>query len=543
MPKYIFVTGGVVSSLGKGLTSGAIGLLLESHGLRVALQKLDPYINVDPGTMSPYQHGEVYVTSDGAETDLDLGHYERFTNATLSRDSNYTTGKIYNEVISKERRGDYLGSTVQVVPHITDEIKSSIRKADRDGVDVVISEIGGTVGDIESLPFLEAIRQFALDEGKGNVLFIHLTLLPYLSASGEVKTKPTQHSVGRLREIGILPDILICRTEQDIEDDIRRKISLFCNVPVEAVIVEKDVDHSIYEVPLVLRKQGFDRLILDHFSLPSGSGDLSEWQAMVDRVISPEYEICVALVGKYIELTDAYKSIYESLTHAGTFHHARVRYRRVSAEQIERDGPERHLAGCHALLVPGGFGDRGIEGKIEAIRYAREKKLPFLGICLGMQTACLEFARNVVGLEGAHSTEFKPETPHPIIHLMPNQEGVVDKGGTMRLGAYACRVEPDTRAHAAYEKALVHERHRHRFEFNNDYREAFEEKGGVFSGVSPDGRLVEIFELRDHPWFVSCQFHPEFQSRPVAAHPLFRDFVRASLEFLGVLQPLGKMAH
>ncbi len=534
MTKYIFVTGGVVSSLGKGLTSGAIGLLLESHGLRVALQKLDPYINVDPGTMSPYQHGEVYVTEDGTETDLDLGHYERFTNAKLTRDSNYTTGKIYNEVISKERRGDYLGSTVQVIPHITDEIKRCIENMDDEDVDVVISELGGTVGDIEGQPFLEAIRQFGLEKGRENVMFIHLTLLPYLSASGEVKTKPTQHSVGKLREIGILPDILICRTEQEMEEEHRRKIGLFCNVPVEAVIEERDVDHSIYEVPLVLREQKVDSLVLKHLKIPEGDGDLSEWTSMVDTVchkLSAETE--VTIVGKYIELHDAYKSIYEALTHAGIVHKAQVKFRKVSSEAVEKEGAEKLLAGSKAILVPGGFGDRGIEGKISAIRYARENSIPFLGICLGMQCACIEFGRNVLGLEGAHSSEFDKDTPHPVIDLMEDQNDVTEKGGTMRLGAYPCDLSDDTLARKAYGEEQVHERHRHRFEFNNSYRQQFEDSGGIFSGLSPDGNLVEIFEIPDHPWFLSCQFHPEFQSGPVKAHPLFRDFVRASLVYSG----------
>jgi CTP synthase len=533
MARYIFITGGVVSSLGKGLTSGAIGLLLESHGLKVAMQKLDPYINVDPGTMSPYQHGEVYVTSDGAETDLDLGHYERFTNARLTRDSNYTTGKIYNEVISKERRGDYLGSTVQVVPHITDEIKASIEKVAADGVDVVISEIGGTVGDIESLPFLEAIRQFGLEKGRRNVMYVHLTLLPYLKASGEVKTKPTQHSVGRLREIGILPDILICRTEKPIEGDMRRKIGLFCNVPVEAVIEEKDVDFSIYEVPLVLRRQKLDELILSHFGISSPGSNLSDWEGMLETIRAPRFATEITLVGKYVELTDAYKSIYEALAHAGVAHQARVKTRQIHSQLIERDGAEQHLAQAQAILVPGGFGHRGIEGKIEAIRYAREKRIPFFGLCLGMQCACIEFARNVVGLEGAHSTEFQPSTPHPVISLLEEQTRVVAKGGTMRLGSYPCKISPGSRAFEAYAQELVLERHRHRYEFNNRYREVFEEHGGRFSGLSPDGKLVEIFELSDHPWFVSCQFHPEFQSKPIAPHPLFRGFVKASLERSG----------
>ena len=536
MTKYIFVTGGVVSSLGKGLTSAAIGLLLESHGFKVALQKLDPYLNVDPGTMSPYQHGEVYVTDDGTETDLDLGHYERFTRAKLTRDSNYTTGKIYNEVISKERRGDYLGSTVQVIPHITDEIKRCIEKMDDGEADVIISELGGTVGDIEGQPFLEAIRQFGLEKGRENVMFIHLTLLPYLSASGEVKTKPTQHSVGKLREIGILPDILVCRTEKEMEDDHRRKIALFCNVPEDAVIEERDVDHSIYEVPMVLREQKLDSQILSHLQLPEGSGDLTEWKAMVDTVCNLTETTEVTVVGKYIELTDAYKSIYEALTHAGIAHKVDVKFRKVSSEAVEKEGVEALLGGSQAILVPGGFGDRGIEGKISAIRYARENSIPFFGICLGMQCACIEFGRNILGLEGAHSSEFDKETPHPVIDLMAAQNDVTEKGGTMRLGAYPCDLADGTIAKKAYGEDMVHERHRHRYEFNNSYRQQFEDAGGVFSGLSPDGELVEIFELPDHPWFVSCQFHPEFQSRPVSAHPLFGDFLRASLVCSGALE-------
>ena len=536
MTKYIFVTGGVVSSLGKGLTSAAIGLLLESHGFKVALQKLDPYLNVDPGTMSPYQHGEVYVTDDGTETDLDLGHYERFTRAKLTRDSNYTTGKIYNEVISKERRGDYLGSTVQVIPHITDEIKRCIGNMDDGEADVIISELGGTVGDIEGQPFLEAIRQFGLEKGRENVMFIHLTLLPYLSASGEVKTKPTQHSVGKLREIGILPDILVCRTEKEMEDDHRRKIALFCNVPIDAVIEERDVDHSIYEVPMVLREQKLDSQILSHLQLPEGSGDLTEWEEMVDTVCNLTKTTEVTVVGKYIELTDAYKSIYEALTHAGIAHNVDVKFRKVSSEAVEKEGVEALLGGSQAILVPGGFGDRGIEGKISAIRYARENSIPFFGICLGMQCACIEFGRNIMGLEGAHSSEFDKDTPHPVIDLMADQNDVTEKGGTMRLGAYPCDLADGTIAKNAYGEDLIHERHRHRYEFNNSYRQQFEDAGGVFSGLSPDGNLVEIFELPDHPWFVSCQFHPEFQSRPVSAHPLFRDFVRASLVCSGALE-------
>ena len=533
MPRYIFVTGGVVSSLGKGLTSGAIGLLLERQGLRVRLQKFDPYINLDPGTMNPYQHGEVYVTEDGAETDLDLGHYERFTNAKIGRESNYTTGKIYNAVISKEREGVYLGTTVQVVPHITDEIKSCVERVATEDVDVVISEIGGTVGDIESLPFLEAIRQFGLEKGRDKVMYIHLTLLPYLSASGEVKTKPTQHSVGRLREIGILPDMLICRTEKTITSDARSKIALFCNVPVNAVIEEKDVDFSIYELPLMLKREGVDKLILKHFGLNYTAPDLSEWEEMLRLLRTPKHEIEVTVVGKYIELTDAYKSIYEALTHAGIANQAEVKIRRVQSEDIERGGVERYLSGARAILVPGGFGNRGIAGKLEAIRYAREKKIPFLGICLGMQCACVDFARNVLKLEGADSTEFAPETPHPIISLLEEQLKVVHKGGTMRLGAYPCRLSKGSRAFHAYGQEDIHERHRHRYEFNNEFRTAFEKAGMTFSGLSPDGTLAEIVELSDHPWFVGCQFHPEFRSKPVHPHPLFRDFVRASLEATG----------
>jgi CTP synthase len=543
MPRYIFVTGGVVSSLGKGLTAGAIGLLLERHGLRVGLQKFDPYINLDPGTMNPYQHGEVYVTEDGAETDLDLGHYERFTNARISRASNYTTGKIYNSVISKEREGAYLGSTVQVVPHITDEIKACVECMAGDDVDVVISEIGGTVGDIESLPFLEAIRQLGLEKGRDKVMYIHLTLLPYLNASGEVKTKPTQHSVGKLREIGILPDMLICRTEKSISPEARRKIALFCNVPVNAVIEEKDVDFSIYEVPLMLKRERVDELILKHFGIPYSEPDLSEWQAMLEALRTPRRETEIALVGKYIELTDAYKSIYEALTHAGIANDARVRFRKVQAQDVERDGVEKHLRGAGGILVPGGFGDRGIEGKIEAIRHAREHRIPFLGICLGMQCACVEFGRHVLGLEGAHSTEFLPATPYPVISLLEEQLKVVRKGGTMRLGAYPCRLSEGTRAFDAYRQDLIKERHRHRYEFNNDFREAFERNGMVFSGLSPDGSLVEIIELKDHPWFIGCQFHPEFRSKPVDPHPLFREFVRAAVEGSGRRETSARSAE
>lgn len=527
MSKHIFVTGGVVSSLGKGLTSGAIGLLLEGRGLKVAMQKLDPYINVDPGTMSPYQHGEVYVTADGAETDLDLGHYERFTNAKVNRFSNYTTGRIYQAVIQKERQGEYLGNTVQVVPHITDEIKAAIRSMATPDVDVVITEIGGTVGDIESLPFLEAIRQFGQDVGRENACYVHLTLVPYLKASQEIKTKPTQHSVGKLREIGIQPDFLICRTEQVLEEDVKRKIGLFCNLRRESVIEEKDVDFSIYEVPLVLREQQLDALIVKHLGLKGGAGNIAKWEAMLAAFRAADRTVEVAMVGKYIEHQDAYKSVYESLTHAGIAHGVHVKVRRVEAEQIEARGAEACLKGVSGILVPGGFGLRGSEGKILAARYARERRIPYFGLCLGMQIAAIEIARDVCGLQGANSSEFDGAAAHPVIALMDSQRQVTTKGGTMRLGSYPCVLTPGSRAAAAYGPGPVDERHRHRYEFNNAYRERFEAKGVVFSGQSPDGKLVEILELKDHPWFLATQFHPEFQSRPTRAHPLFAGFVEA----------------
>jgi CTP synthase len=528
MPKHIFVTGGVVSSLGKGLTAASIGLLLEARGLTIGLQKLDPYINVDPGTMNPYQHGEVYVTADGAETDLDLGHYERFTASRITRHSNYTTGQIYNAVLAKERRGDYLGACVQVVPHITDEIKAAVRRMS-DSLDVVVSEIGGTVGDIEGLPFLEAIRQMALERPRGDVLFIHLTLLPYLRASGEIKTKPTQHSVGKLREIGIQPDILICRCEKPITDEIRRKISLFCNVPVEAVIEEKDVDHSIYEVPLVLNREGLDRQVMERLSLEAPEPDLRPWEEIVDRIVNPDGEVEIAVVGKYIALQDAYKSIYEALAHGGIANRARVVYRRVDSEDVERDGAEKHLTGVDGILVPGGFGVRGISGKIDAIRFARESKTPFFGICLGMQCATIEAARNLAGLAEAHSTEFAPETAQPVISVMEEQKQVTEMGGTMRLGDYLCRLTPGSRAAKAYGEDEVRERHRHRFEFDNRYRDRLIEAGLMPTGLYEPADLVEIVEREDHPWFVGVQFHPEFNSRPTNAHPLFRDFVKAAI--------------
>jgi CTP synthase len=530
MAKHIFITGGVVSSLGKGLTSAAIGMLLESRGLRISMQKLDPYINVDPGTMSPFQHGEVYVTEDGAETDLDLGHYERFTHARLTRHSNYTTGKIYSEVIRKERRGDYLGRTVQVIPHITDEIKSAILSAVEPTTDVAICEVGGTVGDIESLPFLEAVRQMALAREPEEVLFVHLTLLPYLRASGEMKTKPTQQSVGKLREIGVQPHILICRTERPLSDEMREKISLFCNVPKKCVIEERDVDFSIYEVPINLVAQGLDVRIAERLQLPQVAAvDDSAWRRMLETIRSPRYETEIAVVGKYIDLHDAYKSIYEALTHAGVASDAHVRVRKVSAEDVEQRGVESMLAGARGILVPGGFGERGIQGKIDAIRYARESRIPFLGLCLGMQCAVVEFARSVAGLPRAHSSEFDPGTPDPVIHLMSAQKGVADKGGTMRLGAYECRLKPGSRAHAAYGRDTVVERHRHRFEFNNRYRERFEGLGLLASGIHGPLDLVEVIEIPEHPFFVGVQCHPEFKSRPLEPHPLFREFVKASL--------------
>src|SRR5947208_1341820 len=530
MAKHIFVTGGVVSSLGKGLSCDSIGMLLERRGLRVRLQKFDPYLNVDPGTMSPYQHGEVYVLDDGAETDLDLGHYERFTNAPLSRDCNFTTGKIYQSVIQKERRGEYLGGTVQVIPHVTDEIKAAVRQLAGDDVDVVITEIGGTVGDIESLPFLEAIRQFALDAGKQNCLYIHLTLIPYLKAAGEAKTKPTQHSVGRLREIGIQPDILICRTERPLAKDEAEKIALFCNVEPRAVIEERDKEFSIYEVPLSLVDHGLDELIVEKLNLKAKPLEISDWRQMLQRIKNPAQEVTIAVVGKYIKHHDAYKSVYEALDHAGIALNTRVVVRKVEAEDIEREGAERVLSGVDGVLVPGGFGYRGIAGKIEAVRYARDRHVPFFGICLGLQCGVVEFARNVMGLAGANTTEIDQNCRHPVVCLLDEQYDIVDMGGTMRLGSYPCVLVEGSRAHQAYGCLEVHERHRHRYELNNQYRDQLAEHGFLVSGTSPDGHLVEVIELRDHPWFLAVQCHPEFKSKPTKAHPLFRAFVQASLE-------------
>lgn len=529
MAKHIFVTGGVVSSLGKGLTCASIGMLLERRGLRVRLQKFDPYINVDPGTMSPYQHGEVYVLDDGSETDLDLGHYERFTNAPLSRDCNFTTGKIYLSVIEKERHGDYLGRTVQVIPHVTDEIKAAVRKLATDDVDVVITEIGGTVGDIEGLPFLEAIRQVALDIGKSNVLYIHLTLIPYLKAAGEAKTKPTQHSVSQLRQIGIQPDILICRTERELAKDEADKIALFCNVESRAVIEERDKQFSIYEVPLSLVENKLDELIVEKLGLRATPLEISDWRQMLQRIKNPAHEVTVAVVGKYIKHNDAYKSIYEALDHAGINLHSRVVIRKVEAEEIEREGVERILSGVDGILVPGGFDYRGSSGKIDAIRYARERKVPFFGICLGLQCAVIEFARNVVGLEDANSTEFDRNCRYPVVCMLDEQYAITDKGGTMRLGSYPAVLTAGSKAHQAYGDTLVNERHRHRYEFNNQFRQQFAANGLEVTGASPNGQLVEVVELRDHPWFLAVQCHPEFKSKPTKAHPLFRSFIQAAL--------------
>ena len=527
MSKLIFVTGGVVSSLGKGLASASIGNLLESRGLKITFLKLDPYINVDPGTMNPNQHGEVYVTEDGAETDLDLGHYERYTSLTLTRENNYTTGRIYHAVITKERRGDYLGGTVQVVPHVTDEIKQCIMRISQ-GMDVTIVEIGGTVGDIESLPFLEAIRQIPYDVGRDNVLYVHLTLVPYIGAAGELKTKPTQHSVNKLREIGIQPNILLCRTDRYLPPELKAKIAMFCNVEKDAVITAKDVE-TIYEVPIVFRKEGLDELIVRLLKLETGPPNLREWDAMVQKIKHPKHEVSIALVGKYAGLKECYKSLAEALVHGGIDHETRVNVNWIESEEVERQGTERILREADGILIPGGFGARGIEGKIVTIQYAREHQIPFLGLCLGMQCATIEFARNVAGLVGANSAEFDEKTPHPVIHLMSDQQSVNDKGGTMRLGAYACKLGEGTLAQKMYGVSEVRERHRHRYEFNNAYREQLTAKGLILSGLSPDGRLVEIVELQNHPWFLATQFHPEYKSRPHHPHPLFSGFVGAAL--------------
>lgn len=529
MTKYIFVTGGVVSSLGKGITAASLGRLLKNRGLTVTIQKFDPYINVDPGTMSPYQHGEVFVTDDGAETDLDLGHYERFIDINVTKYSSVTTGKVYSEVLRKERRGEYLGGTVQVIPHITNEIKNRVfRAGEVTNADVVITEIGGTVGDIESLPFLEAIRQIKSDIGRENVMYIHCTLVPFIKAAGEMKTKPTQHSVKELRSLGIQPNIIVVRTEMPISQDMKDKIALFCDIDPKAVIECRDAD-TLYSIPLALQDQNLDQIVCDHLKIQCPEADMTEWIQLVERVRNLKKSTRIALVGKYVELQDAYLSVVEALKHAGYKFDADVDIDWINAEQVTADNVNELLKDADGVLVPGGFGDRGVEGKILAIQYAREKKVPFLGICLGMQLASIEFARNVLGLKGAHSAEIDPTTKYPIIDLLPEQKEIEDLGGTLRLGLYPCRIEKDTKAFDVYSKEIIYERHRHRYEFNNHYRQQMEDQGFVFSGTSPDGRLIEIIELKDHPWFVASQFHPEFTSRPTRPQPLFRGFIEATL--------------
>lgn len=530
MTKYIFVTGGVVSSLGKGIVAASVGRVLKNRGLKVTLQKFDPYLNVDPGTMSPYQHGEVFVTEDGAETDLDLGHYERFIDVNLGQYSNVTAGRVYSSIIEKERRGDYLGGTVQVIPHVTNEIKSRVLLAgESSDADVVITEIGGTTGDIESLPFLEAIRQIRSDLGRENVCYIHCTLLPYIKAAGEMKTKPTQQSVKELRGLGIQPDIIVVRNELALTDELRAKISLFCDIPKQNVIESRDVS-NLYELPVNLKAQKIDDIVLKHFGFSAPEADMTEWLALVDRVDNLKENVKIALVGKYVELHDAYISVVESLKHAGYKHNSKITIDWIQSEDVTEENVNDYLKDADGILVPGGFGDRGVEGKITAIKYARENKVPFFGICLGMQLAAVEFARNVCGLTGAHSSELDPNTPYPIINLLPDQENVVEMGGTLRLGSYPCTLTEGSQAHKEYGEINITERHRHRYEFNNFYRERLTNKGLVLSGVSPDGRLVEIVELPEHPWFVAGQFHPEFKSRPEKAHPLFAGFIKASLE-------------
>jgi len=539
MTKYIFVTGGVVSALGKGIAAAAMGALLEARGLRVTIQKLDPYINVDPGTLSPFQHGEVFVTDDGAETDLDLGHYERFLSSRTRQKNNFTTGKIYYNVLLKERRGDYLGETVQVIPHITDEIKNAIKSVS-EGYDIVIVEIGGTIGDIESLPFLEAIRQFRHDIGRENVIYVHLTLVPYIETAGELKSKPTQHSVRELRAIGIQPDILICRTQKPLSTSFKNKIALHCNLDVESVIAARDVA-SIYEVPLDLSAEGLDRLVVEKLSLDTKDPDLAKWANVVKKIKHPSDKVIIAMVGKYVGLKDSYKSLNESLMHGGIANDVKVEIQWVDSGEIEKNGADRYLADVDGILIPGGFGERGIEGKIEAVGYARKKKIPFLGICLGMQCAVIEFARNVCNMKSANSTEFDKETEYPVIYLIEEwydfrnqtvqrRDLKSDKGGTMRLGEYPCELIKDTKAFETYKREEIFERHRHRYEFNNKYKEVLQEKGLTISGMSPDKQLVEIVEIKDHPWFLGCQFHPEFKSRPLDPHPVFSSFVRAALK-------------
>ncbi|EOR24126.1 CTP synthase [Cytobacillus oceanisediminis] len=529
MTKYIFVTGGVVSSLGKGITAASLGRLLKNRGVSVTIQKFDPYINVDPGTMSPYQHGEVFVTDDGAETDLDLGHYERFIDINLTKYNNVTTGKIYSTVLRKERRGDYLGGTVQVIPHITNEIKERVYRAGREtNADVVITEIGGTVGDIESLPFLEAIRQIKSDIGRDNVMYIHCTLVPYIKAAGEMKTKPTQHSVKELRSLGIQPNVIVVRTEKPISEDMKDKIALFCDIDNKSVIECRDAD-TLYTIPLALQEQNLDQIVCDHLKLKCQEADMTEWIELVDRVRNLSKTTKIALVGKYVELQDAYISVVEALKHAGYAFDADINIDWINAEHVTKENVQELLQDADGILVPGGFGDRGIEGKILATQYAREQKVPFLGICLGMQVASIEFARNVLGWKDAHSSEINEATTHPVIDLLPEQKDVEDLGGTLRLGLYPCKLKEETRAYEAYQDEVIYERHRHRYEFNNQYRQEMEKAGFIFSGTSPDGRLVEIVELKDHPWFVASQFHPEFISRPTRPQPLFREFVGASI--------------
>ncbi|MCP5516932.1 MAG: CTP synthase [Verrucomicrobiales bacterium] len=528
--KFIFVTGGVVSSLGKGLTAAALGTLLENRGLKVTLQKFDPYLNVDPGTMSPYQHGEVYVLDDGAETDLDLGHYERFTSTKLGRINNLTSGQVYQRVLNNEREGKYLGKTVQVIPHVTDEIKNRIRDiAEKSKADVVITEIGGTTGDIEGLPFLEAIREFALEAGHGNVVFIHVTYVPFIRAAGELKTKPTQQSVAKLREIGITPHVLVCRTERPLNKELRQKISLFCNVPYEGVVEEKDVDHSIYEVPLMLQRERMDDLVCRLLRLDVPASNMSHWQDILRKIIAPQQRVRIGMVGKYTGLKDAYKSVDEAIGHGGIANDCGVEIEKIEAEDLKPDEIRKQFKGLAGILIPGGFGDRGVEGKILAARYAREHGLPYLGLCLGMQIATIEFGRHVLGLEGAHSTEFNKESPHPVIALLEEQENVTNLGGTMRLGAQEVDIEVGSLAARLYGAFVVHERHRHRYEFNNAYRERYVNGGFRFSGTSAEGQLVELIEIPEHPFFVACQFHPEFHSKPNAPHPLFRGFIAAAL--------------
>ncbi len=530
--KYIFVTGGVVSSLGKGIAASSIGFLLQRRGLKVRNLKFDPYLNVDPGTMNPFQHGEVFVLDDGSETDLDLGHYERFLDQSLTKDNNVTTGQVYNTIISRERRGDYLGATVQVIPHVTEEIKKRIKKINNDDEipDVVISEIGGTVGDIESLPFLEAIRQMGQEEGLENTMFIHVTLVPYITTAGEFKTKPTQHSVKELREIGIQANMLLCRSAQRISDELRQKISLFCSVPSKNVIAEEDVS-TIYKIPVNFCEQGVDDIVCDHFGWDLPAPEIEDWRVMVNKINNPSRVIKIGICGKYVMLKDAYKSIIESFVHAGVHNDAEVKLIWVSSEDIKHNGAEKFLKDVDGLLIPGGFGERGVEGKIEAIKFVRENNIPFLGICLGMQCAVIEYARNVCGLKGAHSFEFYRELKYPVIHLMADQEGVSDMGGTMRLGAYKCIVADNTKSLESYGTKEISERHRHRYEFNNAYRDLLIENGMTLSGLSPDDRLVEMIEISNHPWFVGVQFHPELKSRPTRPHPLFRDFIKAAVGY------------